>query len=142
MKKSTIIFSTLFLFSVYSYCQKPNFDNLRANGADLSQEAAKINSDKNRQNATNINQKIESYYGIEKSKSNFVDEIKKTNQQQKEIEQFKNQIKISDFDVNKVQKLNDDFQLLNFTKKGKRFKIVKFTESINYKFQFLKGKKI
>lgn len=139
MKKSTTIFSTLLLFSVYSYCQRPNFDNLRANSADLSQEAAKINSDKNRQNATDINQKIISYYGIEKSKSNLVDEIKKTYQQQKEIEEFKNQIKIGDFDVKKIRKINDDFQLLNFTKKGKRFKIVKLTESIDYKFQFLNG---
>lgn len=142
MKKSTTIFSTLFMFSVYSYCQRPNFDNLRANSADLSQEAAKINSVKNRQNATDINQKIESYYGIEKSKSNLVDEIKKTYQQQKEMEQFKNQIKISDFDLKKAQIVIDEFQLLNFTKKGKRFKTVKFTESIDYKFQFLKGKKI
>lgn len=138
MKKSTTIFSTLFLFSVYSYCQKPNFDNYRANSANLSQEAAKINSDKNRQNATDINQKIENYFGIEKSKINLVDEIKKTNQQQKEIEQFKNQIIITEFDVKKVPKLNDDFQLLNFTKKGKRFKVVEFTKSIDYKFKFLK----
>ncbi len=142
MKKSTTIFVILFLFSVYSYCQRPNLDNLRANSANLSQEAAKINADKNRQNATDINQKIESYYGIEKSKSNLVDEIKKTNQQQKEIEQFKNQIKITDLDIKKIQKLNDDFQLLNFTKKGKRFKIVEFTKSIDYKFQFLRDKKI